>query len=261
MNTAVSIMVAAHKNYEFPADLGYMPIQVGRETSKQQLAICGDNTGESISELNRSFCELTGLYWLWKNQKSSIYGLSHYRRYFKSINGEASVVLQHSVASSIELALLLKSHDVVVSKPRNYWVETVREHYKNAHHQDDLLTVESIIAEQCPDYLSAFNEVMSRRRVSLYNMFVMRSAEFNRYCGWLFAILFEAQKRIPYQSYGPYQGRVFGFLAERLLNVWIEQNVQKERVKYLPVVNLEGENIVKKAVGLLGRKFRGTKLD
>ena len=101
---------------------------------------------------------------------------------------------------------------------------------------------------------------MDGRRLSLFNMFVLRSELFNSYCNWLFSILFEVEKRIPYKEYGPYQGRVFGFLAERLLNVWVEKNISQEKIKYLPVVNLEGENLFIKAVGLLKRKISGQKL-
>ncbi len=259
MDKIVRIMVASHKDYEFPADSGYVPVQVGRAISSDPLWFQGDNDGANISALNRSFCELTGLYWMWKNQTADIYGLSHYRRYFFSGNSDIEL-LGKQIATSVELAEILETKSVILSRPRNYWIETVRAHYKNAHHSSDLDIVEDIIRETFPQYSQAFKVVMSRRTVSLYNMFVMRSAEFNAYCEWLFPILFEAQRRIPYQSYGPYQGRVFGFLAERLLNIWAEKNFTSEQIKYLPVVNLEGENLFKKAVDLLKRKFMQARL-
>ncbi|MDR2491975.1 MAG: DUF4422 domain-containing protein, partial [Coriobacteriales bacterium] len=41
-----------------------------------------DNAGDSISSRNKSFCELTMLYWAWKNQEADYYGFCHYRRVF-----------------------------------------------------------------------------------------------------------------------------------------------------------------------------------
>lgn len=259
MSRHVSIMVAAHKDYLFPEDNGYLPVQVGRVLSKKKLNIIGDDTGQNISHLNRSFCELTGLYWMWKNQRSDFYGLVHYRRYFRPLVEAGIQVAGKSVASTAELIQQLGSNEIVLSRPRNYWVESVRKHYENAHNASDLLVLQQVISDLYPDYSSSFNKVMGRTSVSLYNMFFTRAENFNNYCSWLFSILFEVEKRIPYQDYGPYQGRVFGFMAERLLNVWVEKNIPAERVKYLPVINLEGENLIKKVFGLLDRKFRGAK--
>ena len=53
------------------------------------------------------------------------------------------------------------------------------------------------------------------------------------YCEWLFNILFECEKRINILDRDDYQKRVFGFLSERLFNVWVTKNQLK--VYYAPV--------------------------
>ena len=77
----IKILVATHKKYWMPKDDIYFPIHVGRE-GKADLGYIGDNTGDNISAKNANYCELTGLYWAWKNLKCDYIGLCHYRRYF-----------------------------------------------------------------------------------------------------------------------------------------------------------------------------------
>ena len=78
----VKIIVASHKEYQMPADAMYIPVQVGAagkehlQSDKQNYV--RDDTGENISELNPFFCELTGLYWAWKNLEADYMGLVHY---------------------------------------------------------------------------------------------------------------------------------------------------------------------------------------
>jgi hypothetical protein len=257
----IQTFVATHKNYVFPADAGYVPLHVGRSLSNTDFSIAGDNTGDHISNLNYHFCELTALYWIWKNKKTDVksIGLVHYRRYFKPLK-EKIKLKEQSIASCSDLEKLLKNYDIILPKPRNYWIETIEEHYAHAHYSSDLLIVRDVLLKKYPQYEDAFNSVFKGRKLSLYNMFLMKTEHFDAYCTWLFDILFEAEKIIPYKTYGPYQGRVFGFLGERLLNVWVKHNLPSKKVKFLPVTNIEGENLFIKGIGLLQRKYQGVKL-
>lgn len=247
----MKILIATHKAYEFPNDGCYLAIQVGKANAELSLGILGDNTNEHISEKNKTFCELTALYWAWKNLSNYDYiGLVHYRRYFAGLGAE---IKGQRIASQAELLADLATSDVVVAQKRNYYIESVYTHYKNAHFVNDLDKTKEIIEQHFPDYLPAFDQVMKGRTLHLFNMFVMSKENFVQYCEWLFDILFKLEKQIDISSYDDYQKRVFGFLAERLFNVWLVKN--KLELKERKVVSLEGENLFKKAIGLLKRKL------
>ena len=78
----VNVIIATHKKYEMPKYKSYLPVHVGKE-GKDDIGFKGDNTGNNISKKNPYFCELTGIYWAWKNLKADYVGLAHYRRHFK----------------------------------------------------------------------------------------------------------------------------------------------------------------------------------
>ena len=159
---------------------------------------------------------------------------------------------QH-IASERELLSLLEKYDAILPKKRNYFIESIYSHYQHAHYVKDLDCTRDIISELHPEYITSFDAVMQGRKIHIYNMFVMSSEKASEYCKWLFPILFELEKRIDITQYDSYQKRVFGFIAERLFNVWLVHH----QLKFceIPVVNLEGENLLKKAIDLLKRKF------
>ena len=251
----LTVLVITHKDYEFPNSACYLPIFVGGERTSaiKNEEFHQDNSGINIAGKNSSFCELTGLYWAWKNgvfENNEYVGLVHYRRYFA---GKALYLKKKQIASESELLTILEKYDVILPRKRNYFIESIYSHYQHAHHIKDLELTRAVITELQPEYLKSFDTVMQGRKLHLYNMFVMPSEKASEYCHWLFSILFELEKRIDVTQYDNYQKRVFGFIAERLFNVWILYN--QLNVKYLPVVNLEGENLIKKGLNLLKRKF------
>lgn len=249
----VSILVITHKNYSFPRTDIYHPLWVGQgyDPSSNFLS---DNTGKNISGKNSSFCELTGLYWAWKNDvfhSVDYIGLAHYRRYFKG-NGEK--LKGKSILSKENIITLFEKYDCILPKKRNYFIETVYSHYKHAHNIRDLDITKEIIKEYYPEYIDSFEEIIPGKKLHLYNMFIMRKDYFEQYCNWLFDILFKLEEKIDITNYDNYQKRVFGFIAERLFNAWI--NYHKLKIKEVPIINLEGENLLLKATNLIKRKFR-----
>lgn len=252
----IKVFVATHKKYRMPEERMYTPLHVGRE-GKNDLGYLGDNTGDNISVKNPNFCELTGLYWAYKNQKCEYIGLSHYRRYFsvksfvkRNLKNEDKFSL---ILNEAEAEELLKEADIILPKKRNYYIETIESHYSNAHHVEDLRKVEEIIKRNHSDYVGSFDEVMNGKTLYLYNMFIMKKSDFDEYCEWLFDILFELEKEIDISSYDTYQSRVYGFLSERLFNVWLKKH--RLKIKEIPVINMEGINWWEKGTNFLKRKF------
>lgn len=253
MNDQIKILIVAHKNYNFPQNDIYIPIQVGSILKYQKFTKLNDSQGNHISDKNGSFCELTALYWAWKNNffnQLDYVGLVHYRRYFK---GDSISLMKKKIIGKEESLSFLSQYDAIVAKKRNYYIETIYSHYKNAHYIQDLDETRNIIATKHPGYLTAFDQVMNGKKLHLYNMFIMKKELLESYCDWLFSILFSLEKKIDISDYDNYQKRVFGFIAERLFNVWLYHN--KIKVKELSVVNIECENLFLKVINLLKRKY------
>ncbi|MGN1207563.1 MAG: DUF4422 domain-containing protein, partial [Eubacteriales bacterium] len=95
-----------------------------------------------------------------------------------------------------------------------------------------------VIAERAPAYLDAFDRVMAGKTISLFNIFAANKSVIDEYAAWLFDILFEVEKRVDISGYDTQQTRLFGFLSERLFNVWLTEK-KDLRVKYLPICGTE----------------------
>ncbi|MRI48623.1 DUF4422 domain-containing protein [Enterobacter ludwigii] len=254
----MKVFVVSHKPYEFPTTQEYVPLKVGMLSDGISSNYEQDCAGDNIAHLNSFFCELTAAYWIWKNSQEDIVGLAHYRRYFAS-SASNLMVKGKRIASPKEMMNLLENADILVAKPRNYYITTIRSHYVHAHHESDYTLLRDEVARQQPDYLTDFDHVMGGTKISLYNMFVCKKSLIDQYFSWLFPLLFALEQKIDYQNYDAYQKRVFGFMAERLFNVWLHHQRGRLIIKYMPVVNIDGENLLLKGIGLLKRHFWGTK--
>lgn len=175
-----------------------------------------------------------------KNDNSDIVGLTHYRRYF--FNNIFSNSFKN-IINKEKIIKILNNYDIIV--PKKYKLGgTVKKQYSQIHNIEDLMKCGEIIKNKNPEYSEAFDKVLKKRKIYTYNMFISRKEVFDDYYKWLFDILFEAEKIIDISNYDNYNKRVYGFLSERLFNVWIEKNKDNLKIKEMPVYNSE-EKIVK----------------
>ena len=247
----VKVIVAAHKEYWMPSDPMYVPVRVGAEGKEDSFGYMPDNTGENISSKNANYCELTGLYWAWKNLDYEYLGLVHYRRHFTVMRGSGD---RRDVLSLDQVRGQLASVDVLLPTKRNYYIETNYQQYVHAHHEQDLIETRKIIEERYPEYIEAYDKCMKKRTGHRFNMFIMKKELCDAYCTWLFDILFELEKRLDISEYNENDRRVFGFVSERLLDVWIDTN--ELRYKDIPYIFLEKQNWFTKGVNFILRKMK-----
>ena len=206
-----------------------------------------DNTGDNISDKNKNYCELTALYWIWKNSDGDYIGFEHYRRFFcRTTFFEAHVLSLKAIQKKLE-----KSDVILPKKFKAY--PSVYGHYCNSHYKEDLDICLEIINNDYPEFAEAAKAVMQSKRLSLFNMFIMSKQLVNEYCEWLFDILFKAEKLIDISGRDDYQSRVFGFLSERLFNIWIYKKNLK--ICYSRVYNVGDCPIKLKIKGVL-QKFK-----
>lgn len=222
------IYIVTHKQVDLPEIEGYIPIVVGKNKVQYPYFV-RDNFGDNITEKNPNYCELTALYWLWKNTKrNDNIGLCHYRRFFTNF------IFSKKPISIKKIEKLLKSYDIIVPQTFSWFDCTVKEWFLMTDgYEKDVNNLREIISEMYPDYLSAYDLVMDGNEAFYFNMFVMSYKLMDNYCEWLFSILFELEKKTDLSDYTATEARIYGFLSERLFNVWVKK--QNLKVKYLPV--------------------------
>lgn len=256
----IKMYVAYHKLCkQLSIDELYVSLHVGKAVAEKDLGIQGDNTGDHISEKNPTFCETTGLYWMWKNTTDQFIGLSHYRRYFSKrdknwlekiqenlfwliglrqkrkglIYADTTEVRQAQILDKKTAEKFLEEYDLILPVKRKL-KRSIGMQYAIRRPKNDFTIVRQIIEEKQKAYLRDFDHVMSGREIYACNMFLMSKTLFDEYMEWLFPILFELEKRTDLSDYSAYHQRIYGFVSERLLLVWLQQKTLK--IKELPVL-------------------------
>ena len=257
----IKLLVAAHKKYQMPEDGMYLPLHVGAEGKNSIEGFTPDNTGDNISSKNPYYCELTGLYWAWKNLDADYIGLCHYRRYFSACKKLPKTEAEKFkvVLSSDQAEGLLSNADIILPKKRNYYIETIYNHYKHTMYIEPLDITGDVLREKYPEYVKEFEGLKHTTKMHAFNMFIMKKELLDQYCTWLFDVLGEVEKRVDSSQYSDFHKRFFGRISERLLDVWIRTN--KLSYAEVPVIDMQKINWVNKIKSFLIAKITGKRYE
>ena len=259
------IGVAFHKKFFSYKDDVIVPIHVGSKGSRENLEYLKDSSGDNISEKNKNFCELTGIYWMWKNVDASFYGMMHNRRYLSLENNlgyklkrilyifsrlfylkpiinlldmrelfqikisDEKLMEQKIKRMSKKITSEMQEYDVILPK-KEIFNKSVYLQYKKAHiveHLDKLLEIIKEDHEEIYPYYK--KRIKKGNKIYPLNVFIMKKEYFFEYSQFIFDVLFKLEKKIKIPS-DTYQMRVFGFLSERMMLPFIEYLKDKKNI-------------------------------
>lgn len=236
----MSIYVITHKKFTpIVKDDFYKNLLVGVDNGNQgEKNYLKDNSNDNISKKNASFCELTGMYWLWKNSNDAIIGITHYRRYFLKRRFSKKFLSEKNIKKN------LKIYDIILPKKSYLDGLTMKDQFKKYHSEEIWKKCGSIIANDCPEYIEDWKWLEKEKKGYFYNMLICNKQLYDSYCEWVFAILFKLEDITDLSTLDAYNQRMYGFISERLLNVWIHHNNLK--IKEMPVELFDGRTLLQK---------------
>lgn len=237
------IIVATHKKTEFPILPECYHIFKNGSSIQSIDEYNRDDKGDNISNLQPLLCELTSLYYVWKNVDFDVIGLCHYRRYFEYKN---------HIITGEEIEDILKNYDVILPKKSKYFLMTPSNYYIKFHskktkelrkHYISLLY--DVIMSEFPEYYKSMKYVFRKHSSHMKNMFIMKKEHADDYCAFLFSVLDSINQRELLKN------RALGTLGEFIIDIWIHYN----NVKYIELKIFETE----KQGGILSRVWKKLK--
>lgn len=203
---------------------GYVrTVQVGTSITEKKQVQFYDNDGENISDKNKNFCELTGLYWVWRNQiikdddENAYYGIAHYRRILQLTEDDLFRLRSNNI-------------DVVLPYPMPY-ASDIESHHKRYLTDKEWNSVLQALKELQPEYLKAWETISKQEYFYNYNIILAKKDVLREYCEWLFPILFRVEElNSPECIEKP--NRFIGYIAETLETLYFMYNNQKYRIAH-----------------------------
>lgn len=233
----VKIVVAHHTRGQLLHDSRLIHMHVGKALSTEDYGMQGDDTKDNISVKNPWYCELTALYWMWKNVDADYKGLIHYRRTFTvkpfdplrhlfiklklntrkisslwspysstgvtcSYKYSDEKEYQHANAKFLNILdkYMSEGVNIVAARPVHFY-SPVRTAIGPVIGERFIILLEEIIKERHPEFYPHFMKAQMGVRFHNANMHVMDKKTHDEYCALLFDILEEHERRVVTEGY------------------------------------------------------------
>lgn len=190
------------------------PIQAGGAIADTVVADLRDDTGIHISGRNRMYCEMTAVYWIWKNTSHDWIGIEHYRRHLL-VRPE---MLRDDIDAIMPLPYICYPHEV--AQLLRFTTEDV------------LQALLKALQDLHPDQYGAYRKILYGRYQYTYNLVCARKYVFDNYCRWFFGITeyMEAMSdKIPEIK----DTRALSYVAEALTNLYFMHHQEDLRIRHV----------------------------
>ena len=184
---------------------------------REKFLIDQPHEGDNIDFLNPWYCELTGLYYLWKHCDDDIVGLEHYRRYFANEKNQ--------ILSENEIREILKEHDVIVCE--TLLKNVALKQFEESEGKPSRVNLFSIMYNSPSDLTKIIKQRLFIKSLISNNMFICKKELINEYCEYFFDVI----KDIKLNDTNK---RIIGFLSEYIFGSWL---IFKEyKIKYRKII-------------------------
>jgi len=227
MKEKLALYVVSHKDINLDNYPGRKIVYVGNNNfPTDNIKTFRDNTGDNISHKNSTFCELTVLYWIWKNVKDAEYvGIEHYRRcFYKGLFHIRSVESLYKKAQKVDFLHFQRVYHPFSEK----WRMSVHEG-KGLHK-----VLRASIERTYPEYLKQFDHQMKCWYCTYCNIFIAKKELFDKYMEFMFTILFDVEKHIDELDISE-RSRSIGYMAERLFDTFVNYNKYSHKTSFVNI--------------------------
>ena len=219
---------------------------MGKELSQLNLEMLTDNTGENISSKNRHYCELSAMYWAWKNLKNLDYiGFFHYRRYLNFNSDDSDLlrlrslkeisndfVTKYGLNDDLKIYELIEKHDLILPRPSLMYKCTNERVFKEIDPDTSPAywdTMIDVLLEKYPEYKLSLDNFSNSMSMHSYSIFITSFEIFSDYMEWLFDIFFEVERRLKANNF--HLDRGLGFLGERMTDIYFAKLSEEHNLK------------------------------
>ena len=210
-----------------------------------------EKNGKNIYDLNKYFAEMTGIYWVFKNElekfsENDWIGFCHYRRLWLN----DLYYPTHNIKSNIYTKLLyepstpMKNFESILLQPTKLKNENIYDHFKNNHGEKLILSSFNFLEKEMS---YQFKEYLKKREFSLCNMFITKPKFFFDYANFVFPFL---NKLLDYCLKNNLcvgkNIKLPAYFLERFTSFWFHQYTKVGYLSYKELSKFQMSNITNK---------------
>ena len=211
INEDISIMTVSAEGNAIPAMAAISPIRI-------RFNVNSVHSGKNIDDKNQWMCELTGLYYMWKNWNAGIVGLEHYRRFFTE-EGKSYSPHEYTLLDAFRIKEILNTHDFIVTCHQHAYGNPAYLYMTESGNTQKFSVWLDFLNETTPGFKQFCMDYLTRSGTLICcNMFIAKKTEADEYCEWLFANMENFFKQYPLNDM---QARIMGYMAEFTFGAWL----------------------------------------